>query len=240
MLIIKDLWVEVSGKEILKGINLRIKEGETYILFGANGSGKTTLLNTIMGFSGYKITKGEIIYKGKVLNDLPINERVVLGIGISFQRPPVVRGVKIREVLEIASCNRADPEELADRLAMPDFLDRDVNLGFSGGEMKRSELLQLTAQLPDLVLLDEPESGVDLENMALVGKAINLLLEKHLHRKREKSGLVITHTGYILNYIEADKGCVLFGGKIGCFGNPREILEDIRNRGYEECVVCKR
>ncbi|MDI6786228.1 MAG: ATP-binding cassette domain-containing protein [bacterium] len=240
MLYIKNLHVEISGKEILKGINLEIKERETCILFGINGGGKTSLLLTIMGFSGYNITKGEIIFKEKVINDLPINERVGMGIGISLQRPPVVRGVKTRQMIEIASKGLASCEELAGQLNLLDFLDRDINLNFSGGEMKRSELLQLIAQSPDLVLLDEPESGVDLENMALVGKICNNLLEKHLHRKRKKSGLIITHTGYILDYLEADKGYVLANGRISCMGNPREILEDIRKRGYEECMVCKR
>ncbi|MDI6794988.1 MAG: ABC transporter ATP-binding protein [bacterium] len=240
MLIIRDLYVEVSGKEILKGVNLEINEGETLILFGANGSGKTSLLLTVMGFSNYKITQGEIVYKGRVINDLPINKRARMGIGISLQRPPVVRGVKTRQMVDIASEGSADPEDLAARLHLTDFLDRDINLGFSGGEMKRSELLQLIAQSPSLVLLDEPESGVDLENMDLVGEVINKLLEKHLHRQRKRSGLIITHTGYILNYLEADRGCVLLNGRIGCLGNPREILEDIRQRGYKECVVCNR
>lgn len=240
MLKVRDLYVEVSGKEILKGVNMEINEGETCILFGANGSGKTSLLLTLMGFSNYRITRGEIVYKGQVINNLPLNERARMGMGISLQRPPVVRGVKTRQMVEIASNGAADPENLAGQLNLTDFLDRDINLGFSGGEMKRSELLQLMAQSPDLVLLDEPESGVDLENMALVGKVANKLLEKHLHRKRKKAGLIITHTGYILDYLEADKGYLLLNGRIGCMGNPREILEDIRKRGYGECVVCKR
>lgn len=239
MLTVKDLHVVVSGKEILKGVSMEIDEGQTCILFGANGSGKTSLLFTLMGFSNHKITRGEIVFKGRVINELPINERVRLGLGISLQRPPVVRGVKTRQMVEIASGGSADPESLAAQLNLVDFLDRDINLGFSGGEVKRAELLQLMAQSPDLVLLDEPESGVDLENMALVGEVASKLLEKHLHRKRKKAGLIITHTGYILNYLEADKGCVLVNGRIACAGNPREILEDIRKQGYEGCAVCK-
>lgn len=240
MLTIRDLHVEIAGKEILRGVNLEIKEGETCILFGPNGGGKTSLLLTLMGFSNYKIVSGQILFKNRLINELPINERAKMGIGISLQRPPVVRGVKTRQMVEIASDGKADPENLARELNLSGFLDRDINFGFSGGEMKRSELLQLLAQSPDLVLLDEPESGVDLENMALVGEVTARLLEKHLHRRRKMAGLIITHTGYILDYLEADKGCVLFDGRIGCYGNPREILEDIRKRGYQECAVCKR
>ncbi|HAV42854.1 TPA: ABC transporter ATP-binding protein [bacterium] len=240
MLTVRDLHVEVAGREILKGIDIEIREGETCILFGPNGGGKTSLLLALMGFSNYQVTKGEIVFKGEVINDLPINERAKRGIGISMQRPPVVRGVKTRQMVEIASDGQADAKELAHQLDLIEFLDRDINLGFSGGEIKRSELLQLLAQSPDLVLLDEPESGVDLENIALVGKVINKLLEKYLHRKRKKAGLIITHTGHILDYLEADKGYVLFDGQIGCQGNPREILEDIRRRGYEACTICRR
>jgi Fe-S cluster assembly ATP-binding protein len=129
-------------------------------------------------------------------------------------------------------------EELAADLNMVEFLDRDINLGFSGGEMKRSELLQLLAQSPDLVLLDEPESGVDLENMVLVGKIASRLLDKHVRRERQKSGLIITHTGYILDYLEGDKGHVMIDGQTVCTGNPREMIETIRELGYEECAKC--
>jgi Fe-S cluster assembly ATP-binding protein len=128
-------------------------------------------------------------------------------------------------------------------------LDRDLNAGFSGGEIKRSELLQLMAQNPDLMLFDEPESGVDMENIHLVGKSIAALLQKDLspdeaktkmQRKleRTKMGLIITHTGYILDYVAADKGQVLFNGMLSCVTNPREILNCIGQNGYEECVRC--
>jgi Fe-S cluster assembly ATP-binding protein len=129
---------------------------------------------------------------------------------------------------------------LAERLNVVDLMDREVNYGFSGGEVKRSELMQLLAQAPDLVLLDEPESGVDLVNMALIGQMINELLQKELHRTRTRSGLIITHTGHILDYVHASKGYVMIDGRVIADGESREILECIKERGYEECITCQR
>jgi Fe-S cluster assembly ATP-binding protein len=117
-------------------------------------------------------------------------------------------------------------------------MDRDLNLGFSGGEMKRSELMQLRAQGPDLVLLDEPESGVDLENMALLGRSINNLLGEGRKQRRSRSALIITHTGYILDFVEADRGCVLLDRRLQCVHNPREIFKQIKKVGYQECLKC--
>ena len=132
-------------------------------------------------------------------------------------------------------------EQLAEKANLTDFLDRDINHGFSGGEIKRSELLQLLAQAPELALLDEPESGVDLENIALIGKLINGLLEKiHPIRQRTHSGLIISHTGHILDYVSARTGYVLCDGRIICEGDPHEILTTIKEKGYQECVVCLR
>ncbi len=250
MLIIEDLHVKIKDREILKGVNLEIKKNETLILFGPNGSGKTTLLMTIMGFSGYEVTKGKIIFNGEDITNLPVYERARKGIGISFQRPPTINGLKTRELVKLCARGKdIDIEEMAKRVNMSDLLDRDVNAGFSGGEIKRSELLQLMAQNPKLLLFDEPESGVDLENMALIGKTVRVLLEQDLtpspdmsmkekKQKREKSGLIITHTGYILDYINADKGMVMYDGVLCCEGRPRDILEHIGKYGYEECIRC--
>lgn len=240
MLELQDLAVTVEGKEILSGIDLKIRSGETHVLFGPNGSGKTTLLMALMGFPSYRVTRGRIIFAGKDITALPPDERARLGMGIMFQRPPTVRGVSLRQIMSICSGDDLDVDALAGEMNLDAFLNRDVNHGFSGGEIKRSELLQLQAQGPDLVLLDEPESGVDMENLQLVGKAIRKLLQKDRVRKRSKSGLIITHTGYILDYVEADHGHVLCGGSIVCSGNPREQLEGIRRYGFEECVTCTR
>jgi len=251
LLVIDDLKVEVQGKEILRHVDLQINKGETHALFGPNGSGKTTLLMSIMGFPAYRVTGGKIVFKGQDITALPLNERAEMGIGLSFQRPPTIRGVKTRQMLEIFDKTEEEIKSMAEGLDFEEFLDRDLNDGFSGGEIKRSELLQLTAQDPDFLLLDEPESGVDLENIALIGKVIEELLQrelkpqegkskKELKRERWKSGLIITHTGYILDYVDVDRGHVLMEGELACSGNPREILKTIKEQGYDECVNCCR
>ena len=244
MLEIKQLTVAIDGREILQDLNLKVGIGETHALFGPNGSGKTTLLMAIMGFPRYQVTKGNIIFRGKDITGLPLDERARLGIGISFQRPPVVRGVKTRDMLSASLGKRGNKEiidSLAKRANLNEFLDRDINYAFSGGEIKRSELMQLLAQKPGLILLDEPESGVDLVNIALIGKLINELLEKECPmRLRKCTGLIITHTGHILDYVNARTGYVMLDGRIVCEGDPHEMLLTIKEKGYEECAKCVR
>ena len=241
MLDIEDLHVEIGEKEVLHDINLRIGDGETHVLMGPNGSGKSTLLMTLMGFSNYIVTEGRIRFKGEDITHLPIHARAQLGMGMMFQRPPTISGLKLGKLLAATYGDQPDRiREMARQLNMDHFLERDINKGFSGGEIKRSEVLQLTAQSPEFVMLDEPESGVDLENISLIGHAIGMLLEKDVHIvNRKKSGLVITHTGYILDYLDADKGHVMCDGEIKCHGNPREILKEVKARGYRECLECR-
>jgi len=244
MLEIKHLSVAVNGRKILQDVNLTMGTGETHVLFGPNGSGKTTLLMAIMGFPRYRITKGSITFKGKNITRLTLDERARLGIGISFQRPPVVRGVRTRDMIGASLRNKEDKvtiDRLAERANLSEFLDREINYGFSGGEIKRSELMQLLAQKPELTLLDEPESGVDLVNVALIGKLINELLEKDCPiRLRKCMGLIITHTGHILDYVNARTGYVMLDGRVVCEGDPHEILATIKEKGYEECAKCVR
>ena len=243
MLEIRDLSVEVDGREILHDINLSIGVGETHALFGPNGGGKTTLLMAIMGFPRYHVTGGKILFKGHDITKASLDERARLGIGMSFQRPPVIRGVKTRDMVTAALETRGRQNgdaiaELAHRLNMTDLMDRDINYGFSGGEIKRSELLQLLAQQPELALLDEPESGVDLVNMSLIGEMINELLQKDLKRLRTRSCLIITHTGHILDYVRASRGYVLLNGSIRCQREALDVLDSIKANGYEGCVAC--
>jgi len=238
--------VNIGDHVVLRDVDLHIKPGEVHVLFGPNGSGKSTLLGAIMGFNRYKITAGKIWFKGQDITNMPVDERSKLGIGIMIQRPPTVRGVSLRQLTAICAHGNpsVDIEQLAKAVNMETFLDRSANEGFSGGEIKRSELLQLMAQNPDFVMLDEPESGVDLENIALVGEAANRILERknlptaQQRRERKKSGLIITHTGHILDYVPADIGHVLYGGTISCNGNPQEMLDCISKYGYQHCIRC--
>lgn len=239
MLRVEDLHVSVGGRSILQGLNLHIKPGETHVLFGPNGSGKSTLLGAIMGFDRYQVTSGKIFFKGEDITSLSVAERANLGIGLSFQRPPVIRGVSLGGLLQATARVQNNINEMAEPLNLIPFLERDVNHGFSGGEVKRSEMLQLLVQNPDFVLLDEPESGVDLENIAIIGDSINRLLQKDGYHKpvcsrreakesRQKAGLIITHTGYILDYVPADIGHVLYEGKLSCTGmNPPGNFWDV-------------
>ena len=246
MLKMEHVAVNIGDHVVLRDVNLHIKQGEVHVLFGPNGSGKSTLLGAIMGFNRYKITAGKILFKEQDITDMPVDARAKLGIGIMIQRPPTVRGVSLRQLAAICARGdtRVDVEQLAKAVNMENFLDRSANEGFSGGEIKRSELLQLMAQNPDFVMLDEPESGVDLENIALVGQAANYILERkslptaQQRRERKKSGLIITHTGHILDYVPADIGHVLYGGTISCNGNPQEMLDCISKYGYQHCIRC--
>jgi Fe-S cluster assembly ATP-binding protein len=246
LLEITDLAVEVNNKEILSDVDLYIDKGETHVLLGPNGAGKSTLFMTLLGFPKYKVTRGEIIFKNEDITHLSTTERVRKGFGVSFQNPPAIRGVKLGDLLKIEHHEDEDAElspemmEIVKKLKFDDrFLERDVNLGFSGGEVKRSEILQLLAQQPDFIMFDEPDSGVDIENVELLAEEINILLDKNKKPGlREKSGLLITHLGYILNFVNADTAHVLMDGKIACSGSPSEIIEDIRKEGFKGCIEC--
>lgn len=238
LLEIIDLYVSVDKKQIIKGMNLSVGKGEIHVIFGPNGSGKSTLLNTILKLPGYNIDKGEIRVKSKNIEMLTTDEIANLGIGMSFQHPPKIKGVTLKNFLN--AINRsADLDDEIRALSMESFLERELNVGFSGGELKRAEVLKLYAQAPDLLLIDEPESGVDIENIAVISNAINKILEKETEMKlRERSAIIITHTGHILNYIDADVGHVFMDGKIVCTGNPKSIMEDIKRLGFSESVAC--
>lgn len=232
---VSNLYVAVDGKEVLKNVNLSVPSGEVHFLFGPNGSGKSSLLLSILGVSRYKILSGRIIFKGRDVTRLPINERVKLGLGMAFQNPPAVRGVKLKDILKLYSRGEEEFSKkllLANELNLSNFLKRDLNLGFSGGELKRSEILQVLAQNPDFVMLDEPDSGVDVENLELLGRVVSKFLEG-------KSALIITHSGYFLKYVKADLAHVMLDGEIVCEGDPQEIFETIMEGGYKKCIECR-
>lgn len=245
---VKDLHVEAGGKEILKGVSFTVMNGETCVLFGPNGSGKSTLLSAIMGLTTCKVTRGEIVFNGKDITTMAVNERAKIGIGMMMQRPPNVTGVTLGTLCKAISDEDHLILKKASEFKMESFLERDINVGFSGGEIKRSELLQIMAQKPNFILLDEPESGVDLENIGLIGQKINELLDTKEDNKcgnhtelesKRVSSLIITHTGQILDYMDADRAFVLVDGLIRCVGRPKDVLKDIREKGYEECISCR-
>lgn len=235
---ITDLHVSVEKKEIIKGLNLSVGKGEVHIIFGPNGSGKSTLLNAILKLPGYSIDSGEISVKSENTQNMTTDEIANMGIGMSFQHPPKIKGVTLGNFLK--AINRTeDLDDEIKALSMENFLERELNVGFSGGELKRAEVLKLYAQAPDLLLIDEPESGVDIENIAVISNAINKILQKETPMKlRERSAIIITHTGHILNYIDADVGHVFMDGKIVCTGNPKSIMDDIKNLGFSGCAAC--
>lgn len=237
LLEIVDLHANVEGKEILRGVNLKVPRGETHVLLGPNGVGKSTLISAILGDAHVKVTKGKIIFKGKDLNSLPMYERVKLGIGVMFQAPPKVTGVTLHDIACICKTGKVECElndevkEVSDKLNLESFLARDVNAGFSGGERKRSELLQLMMLAPDFCLIDEPDSGVDVENLKLIGGTLDGFL-------KNRGALVVTHMGTIFDYMNASWAHVMLNGKIACTKNPKVLMRHIMKNGFDSCVEC--
>ncbi len=244
MLRVENLRVMAEDRLVLKGVSFTVERGETVALFGPNGSGKTSLLCAILGFPNYKVTGGRILFKGRDVTGLRVDERARLGMGMAYQRPPSVRGVRLGDLVSLCGKIHGGMEasaRLLERLHLGALAGRDLNLGFSGGEIRRSELALLYAQSPDLLLFDEPDSGVDLVSIGLVASVMNELLQKATpSRDRSRAGLVITHTGHILDLVHADRAFVLVDGAITCTGDAPALLEDIRSVGYEGCAACRR
>ena len=240
MLEVKGLSVKVEGKLILKDVSFSLKQGVSHILFGPNGSGKTTLISTLMGLPGYEITSGQILFMGQDITNMNVDERARLGMVVSFQNPPEITGVKLGDLLKLCLGKSigdefsAEEQRQIEAFRLTDFLNRDVNVGFSGGERKRSEILQLIFLKPKLLLLDEPDSGVDVESLRLISSEIQSYVEA-----TGSNALIITHKGDIMEYVKAGYGCILLQGQFHCFTEPLEIYEDIKKLGYEGCVACR-
>ncbi|MEK6914045.1 MAG: Fe-S cluster assembly ATPase SufC [Nanoarchaeota archaeon] len=239
MLEVKNLYVEVEGKKILNGINLKLEEGKVHALMGPNGSGKSTLANVIMGNPKYEITKGEILLNGKIINDLGPDERSKLGLFLSFQYPSEIEGVTISTFLRTALNSKLEKpigvmdfrELLKKKLellkAPKDFENRYLNQGFSGGEKKKSEIIQLAILNPKLAILDETDSGLDVDALRAVGDGINTLIKEDPN----KTILIITHYKRILENIKPDKLSVMVDGKIALEGGP-ELVDQLEEKGY--------
>ncbi|MCH8556466.1 MAG: Fe-S cluster assembly ATPase SufC [Balneolia bacterium] len=247
MLKIIDLHARVEGEEIeiLKGINLEINKGEVHAIMGPNGSGKSTLAKVIAGHPAYEVTSGQVLFEGEDILEMDPDERARLGLFLAFQYPVEVPGVSnsmlIREAVNAVRKERGqeefDPLEfedfIIDKLKLVEmdekFLDRSVNAGFSGGEKKRNEILQLAAMEPRLSLLDETDSGLDIDALRIVSEGINKL------RSSENSFMLVTHYQRILNYIKPDKVHVLINGRIAKSGGSELALE-LEDQGYDWLV----
>jgi len=230
MLKVKNLKAKVEEKEILKGVDLEIKRGEIQALLGPNGSGKSVLAQTISGNPKYKITKGEVFFLEKNITRLSPEKRVKLGIVSVWQTPPEIKGVKFSSLLEKISQKQTE----AEKMDFSNFLERELNVGFSGGEKKISELLQVLALNPKLVIFDEIDSGLDIKKLQKVAKIIKKeLVEKGV------SILLITHWGQILEFLKPDWTSVMVDGKIICKAKDfRKVLKTINKYGYEKCKQC--
>ena len=243
LLEIENLTVKVNNKKVLKNINLSIGFGETILLLGPNGSGKTSLIQTIANNPKYKVLKGRIKYMGKnILNLLP-EERLKIGISIAFQFPPKIKGVTARKLLEKISekysLNEEWIKELAERLDVSKFLDSSLHEEMSGGESKRLELFLTLVTKPHLTLLDEPDSGIDIENLATIGSCLNdFLLEERVKPIERRSALIVTHLGEIAKHIMVDRAYVLVDGEIVCYGKAYDILKGVMENGFGHCKEC--
>lgn len=239
---VQHLSVAIGRRSIIRDLSLTIRPGEVHVLMGPNGSGKTTLLLAVMGLPDIRVTAGRILVEGRDVTGLGPDERAGLGIALSFQRPPAVRGVTLRSltarILERREGGGPRVGRLAATVSMEECLDRELNVGLSGGELKRSEMLQLLAMEPRLALFDEPESGVDLDNVSVVGEAMRAILG--IGRDRTpRAGLIVTHTGHILGHVPAHQAHVIIDGSVVCRGLPQVLFEDVRAHGYEGCMTCR-
>ena len=242
LLEIKDLHAVIDGKEILKGLNLQINKGEVHAIMGPNGSGKSTLAKVLAGHPSYEVTKGEVLYEGKNLLELEPDERAREGIFMAFQYPVEVPGVSNSQFLRLAYNEKMkhlgeeelDPLEFNDYLTEKakvvemdkSFFKRSVNEGFSGGEKKRNEILQMAVLEPKLALLDETDSGLDIDALRIVAEGVNKL------RDENKAIILVTHYQRLLNYITPDFVHVLAGGKIVKEGG-KELALELEEKGYD-------
>jgi Fe-S cluster assembly ATP-binding protein len=250
-LIIKNLHVNVEGQEILKGLNFEMNRGEIHAIMGPNGSGKSTLANTLLGHPAYEVTEGEIWFKGQNIVDMLPDARARLGLFLAFQYPSAIPGVSVANFLRTALNARQAKgpagengnggeshgismrefrQLLKDKMAMlqmdDNFARRYLNDGFSGGEKKRMEILQMAMLQPEIAILDETDSGLDIDALRIVSEGVNQLMNPNL------GVLVITHYQRILNYVKPDQVHILVAGRIVLSGGP-ELALQLEDQGYD-------
>ncbi|MCK5044663.1 ATP-binding cassette domain-containing protein [Candidatus Parcubacteria bacterium] len=222
---VKNLKVSSKGKEILKGVDLEMKKGELQTILGPNGSGKSVLVQTIMGNPKYQIESGKILLKNKDITKLSSFSRAKLGIALSWQNPPAIKGVKLSQLLEKIAKSKTS------KIKITGLLNREVNLNYSGGEKKLSELRQILSLKPKLVILDEIDAGLDLKKTEEVAKIIKEeLVAKNI------TVLLITHSGEILKFLQPEIVNVMVKGRIICrHKGYKKVLKTIKDYGYERC-----
>ena len=239
LLSVRDLHVQVGEKEILHGVNISVGTDETHVLLGPNGTGKSTLGYAITGNPAYQVTRGSITFDGEDITSMPVNERAKKGVFLSFQNPLEVPGVSLRNFIRNAVEQRSgsriklwtfkkELEQAMEVLQMdPSYGDRDLNVGFSGGEKKKAEILQLLMLKPSLAILDETDSGLDVDAVRTVSKGVE-------EYQKDKKGalLIITHSTRILESLHVDKTHVLVNGKIVASGDA-SLVDEINEHGFE-------
>jgi Fe-S cluster assembly ATP-binding protein len=243
-LVIRDLHVRVGGKEILKGVNLMVGQGEVHALMGPNGTGKSTLAYTLMGHPNYEVIQGEVLFKGISLLGLTADERAHLGLFLAFQYPVAIPGVSVANFLRSAlNAQRHYRDPLDKGIPIPEFrkllrekmdilkmdhsfAGRYLNDGFSGGEKKRAEILQMATLKPEIAIMDETDSGLDIDALRIVSEGVNAL------RGSDLGMLVITHYQRILNYIKPEYVHILLDGRIVESGGP-ELALHLEEQGYD-------
>ena len=235
MLRVVELAVEVDGIRVVKRASLEIRRGEVILLLGPNASGKSSLLNAIAGLPRFKIVRGDVLLEGDSIKDLEPSERVKLGIALAVQHPPKLRGIKVRRLLEKLIAGREgsiirvrrEIERISKVLDIGELLDRDYGAGFSGGEMKRVEVATLLALKPRIALVDEPDSGVDVDSVLLIASALDLMIEQGT-----EAILLVTHSGFIARHVKHNRAYVMLDGKVVAEGSSTRILNLVLERGF--------
>ncbi len=233
LLKLSRLDVCIEAKKIVNGVDLSVGKGELHIIMGPNGSGKSTLLSAIMGLPRVRICGGTIVFNGIDITNMPSYERAKLGIALAHQHPPEIKGVKFNEIAKaiIKKCGCSDYSIMSKILKVDDLLHRDLFVGFSGGEKKRAELFLVMLQSPKLALLDEPDSGVDIESIESIANAIDYLVS------RGSSVILVTHTGIITNKLSRiNKVHIMMNGRFVYSGYPDEVLPIVMKFGYSKGV----
>jgi Fe-S cluster assembly ATP-binding protein len=243
LLEVEDLHVSIEGKELLKGVDMKVDNGEVVAVMGHNASGKTTLALTLAGFPQYTVTKGKIRFNNEDITYKTIDERARAGIALAFQSPPAIRGIRLGNIISLAAGMNpwtpkpGDDPDLPQKmlekvnLEPSQYINRELNVGFSGGERKRSELAQIFAMKPKLMILDEPDSGVDIDSLRVVGKSLNDYITDY-----GCTVIIITHHRHILQYLKPTRVHVMSEGRIVITGSYDDLIPKIESTGYEQLI----